>query len=170
MNGVAATSSGARVDTRIRDSTGAPVAAVPRVVRTVGPASYAAGGFQVDCSSFFSSIVSAIPARAFVTATLAPPAAYRIAVVAEVGGNVFTAAKFQAALFWMPSHTHTYDKADTPTGSASSGLAGADPHTHALTYTSTASGAPSSFSLSEVSNGNNVSANTYEFIVWGIPL
>lgn len=42
----------------------------------------------------------------------------------------------------MGNHTHEYDKADTPTGNANH-VAGVDAANHALTYTATATGAPS---------------------------
>lgn len=144
----------------------------PRVISVVGPASYAAGGFQVDASAFFSRIIAAVFTRAYNTAGGGPAARYHYNV-GELGTDTFANGKFvcyvNRPLF---THTHAYDKADTPTGTANSGAAGADPHSHALTYTSTASAGPSATNnpLTELGNTFDISAYTYEFLVWGVPL
>lgn len=152
---------------RVRNASGAYQLVQPAVVQVVGPASYATGGFQVDCSSFFSSIVAVVFNRAFTTSGEAAEI-QRMVMPGVAGSDTFANAKFRALISRGPAHTHTYDKTDTPTGSSNSGLGGADPHSHNLTFTSTASGTASATNFAEPS-GAALNTFTYEFLVWGVP-
>lgn len=154
----------------IYNASGTFVATRRRIYQVVGPASYASGGFQVDCSAFFQSITLVIPARVIITATGATDSGQQC-LATESGANLYSAAKFQAMPYLVAGHTHTYDKANTPTGGPSAAPSvGADAnHTHALTYTATASGSTGP-TFAQRSSGSVLNDRTFEFLVEGVPL
>lgn len=136
----------------------------------VGPASYATGGFPVDESSRFSSIVAVVACRRFATASGIEGITVFLRINGGSGTDTFANAKFRIMVVRMGPHTHTYDKPDTPTGNQSAeGPLGAVNHTHPLTYTSTVSGSSSTNAFSEANVGTDDSAFTYEYLVFGVP-
>lgn len=157
--------------------------AVPAIVRVVGPANYAAGGFSVDCSAFFSSILAVAPARAFTTATKAAAIA-QCFMPCEAGTDLYASAKFRCILQDVPTPTGAV-AAPVFTGNTtatSAPVAGAvciatcnqnHPSLAALTHLPTGTNTAPAFT------GNNVdltepgaialAAFTYEFIVYGVP-
>lgn len=155
------------------DSGGVFRATVWRIVRVAGPASYATKGIPVDLSPYFSRIVRVKWQRTITDAT-GETAQGRSAVANEVTPtDVFTAAKFRALVYRGSGHTHTYDKANTPTSGPSgapTGLGSDNAHTHAQTYTATASGAASATQFGEEGNGTNLAGLTFELVVEGVPL
>lgn len=158
----------------IYDHDGTFYATVRRVVRVAGPASYTTGGFLVDLSAMFSRIICAKGTRVFVTATGLAEGSKLPAQVSDPGGaSGFLVGKFLALLNGgVGSHTHTYDRANSPTGGPSgapTGLGGDNAHTHGLTYTATASGSGSSSIVSQRGAGSNESNLTFEFEVEGVP-
>lgn len=143
----------------VRKADGTTVYGKWAVVRVVGPASYVAGGFQVDCSSFFSSIVAAQFCRRFSTGTgISTPA--HPATPSEDGTDLYSNAKFRAIAYRAPAHTHTFDKYNADTSLLGSGT----------TYTSTATGGTSATQLAEAAAGTDMSTTTYEFLVIGVPV
>lgn len=155
---------------RIRNSgTASPLAVID--VRTVaGPATYSTGGIPVNLSASYTTLIAVYFTRAYTTATTVS-VLNQIGMPNETGTDVYASGKFRLLLGNAPGHTHNYDKADTPTGTANSGLGGADPHSHTLTYTATASGAASATAFAEIAAGSTQpSGRTYEYVVIGIPV
>lgn len=158
-------------DVLVIKADGSEVFAKWMVKQVVGPASYAAGGFAVDCSDKFSSILEVAYTRAFNTSGGAILRFH--GGIAEVAANTFANAKFQFQAYKrVAGHAHTYDKTNTPTDStldtAPAGVGAG--HTHGLTFTSTTSGSTSSSSAEEeVTDGSDFSARTFSFLVLGVP-
>lgn len=145
---------------------------VKRIVHVVGPASYPAGGFPVDLSAYFSRILKVTFLRRYTTATGVTVFGV-FANPSEQAPDTYASAKFRCAISVVPNHTHTYDKANTPTGGPSGapvGLGSDSNHTHNLSFTATASGNTSTVAFGELTTGSNQSANTYAFEVEGVPV
>lgn len=134
-----------------------------------GPASYSIGGISVDLSAKFSRIIMVVFTRAYTTSTKLLPTFNQLMAVEETGTDLFTNGKFRAKCVRGANHTHTYDKANTPTGTVlPEATVGATAHSHTLSYTATASGS-SNAGLSEIAAGNDLSLQSYEFLVLGVP-
>jgi hypothetical protein len=180
-------------------SAGSPTGARLDVRSVVGPASYATGGIPVDLSATYGSIANVTPSRAFVTATKAA-GALPVMRVNETGTDLFSAAKFRLLLAnATPSHAHNVTAAGTnsaPTISISGGIVGTVPigidsdadaaaiskttatsrtgitgvQAPVFTGSTVASNTAVTRDQTEISAANNESANTFEFIVIGVPL
>jgi len=98
---------------------------VPKLMMDMfrGESSNAAGNVTLELTYVPKSVYDIIIPLAWSSTLLT----YVIVDPASLAGKTLTAVVYK----------HMYHKADTPTGAQNSGGAGADPHSHALAYTST---------------------------------
>lgn len=154
----------------LSNAAGTTVYVLPGLVRVVGPVSYAAGGFSVDVSSRFSSILAVQFLRSYVTAT-GVSLVTRGIMPGEAGADLYSAGRFVAIAIRQsaPSFTGTLGNTSTPAASAAC-IATCNqnhPNLSALTYTP--AGTISSSNFIE-SGAADLSTNTYEFLVFGVPV
>lgn len=147
--------------------------AIPRVVQVVGPGIYATGGFLVDCSAFFSSIICAVLMRTFTTLTGALPSGntQRNALVDATAANLFATAKFNAvAVRTFSNVTPTFTGAAIGGAHSCGAVACDSSHPNTTTVPTGTVSQVAAQGFPEVNAAVDLSSTTYEFLVYGIPL
>lgn len=176
-----------------RNLAGTTVYAKPALIQVAGPANYTTGGIPVDVSAIFTTVLTAMCCRQFVTATpstIQAGTAFLVTAL-ENGTDLFANGKFRLAVArtttFTPAGTVAAPTVNLANGNATNvqvtvpnsngsalagGLTGGVGALTGLTGVQAPAftGTAMNTGASELANGStSINATTFEVLVWGIP-